>query len=598
MRQYDAVDPAPSGSLASLDSTSPRIAAIPGLSSAVFQRLMELYEKARVPSSRSLMHNLVDALKVTIDCSPAELGRIPKSGPVVVVANHPFGILDGAVLGALLLEVRPDVKIVTNFLLTGVPELEQYCIFVDPFGTRTSASFNRSGLKKSIEWLRDGGLLVMFPAGEVAHWQVRQKRVADPDWNANAARLVKRTGANVVPVFFEGSNSLPFHLMGMVHPKLRTMRLPHELLNKTGSKVALRIGSAMPASTLETLPDDRSATRYLRWRTELLGERGRTVQAPKLPVSLVQPRKPEEIVPPVPKTILVEEYESLGPEALLDESREYQVVAVQWEDCPSLMREVGRLREVTFRAVGEGTGAPLDLDRFDRYYTHLLLWHRQKQEVVGGYRLVDLRKTIRGQGPQGLYTNTLFHFDPTLFEALGPAIELGRSFVRPEYQRQYGPLLMLWKGIAAYVAAHPDAPVLFGAVSISGAYSRLSRELLVKFLERSHESSCLSQFVRPRCVFRSKLVSRQELSLLEHFNSMEELSPAIEDIERDGKGVPILLRQYLKLGGKLLGFNLDKEFSDALDGLIVIDLRDTDPTILERYMGKTALQRFRAHHGC
>jgi putative hemolysin len=267
------------------------------------------------------------------------------------------------------------------------------------------------------------------------------------------------------------------------------------------------------------------------------------------------------------------------------------------DEAPHLQQEIGRLREVTFREVGEGTGKPLDLDRFDRYYWHLLLWNKTKQELVGGYRAGSTAEILPHRGIEGLYTSTLFRYDPLLFQKLGPALELGRSFVRPEYQRQYAPLLFLWKGIARFVAQHPQTPVLFGAVSISNDYCRASREMIYRFFEIRRNDEDLAGMVEPRMPFRPGRLRRWDCRALCYaLRDMDELSQPIADVETDGKGLPILIRQYARVGGKILGFNVDRKFSNVLDGLIVVDLRQTEPGVLERYMGRDGLARFRQHH--
>jgi putative hemolysin len=264
---------------------------------------------------------------------------------------------------------------------------------------------------------------------------------------------------------------------------------------------------------------------------------------------------------------------------------------------PRMLHEIGRQRELTFRQVGEGTGKSLDLDRFDDYYWHLLLWNRKKRELVGAYRAGNTTEILEQHGVAGLYTNTIFRYDERLFQKLGPSIELGRSFVRPEYQRQYAPLLLLWKGIAGLIAMHPEIPVLFGAVSVSNDYNKASRELIYRFFESRIEKDELSELVAARHPFRPAFLRRWDCTgMCRALRDLDELSEPIADVEPDGKGLPILMRQYGKIGGKLLGFSVDRGFSNTLDGLVVVDLRQTDPQVLHRYMGKKAAQRFQLVH--
>ena len=364
-----------------------------------------------------------------------------KRGPVVVVANHPYGMLDGAVLATLLRRVRPDVKVLTNFLLEGVPELERHCIFVDPMQTEHSGARNQRALRQALAWLQGGGMLAIFPAGEVSHWQMAQTEVTDPRWSDVAARLA---GAAALPVLFCGGNSLGFHIVGLIHPRVRTLLLLQEFLQQAGKKVAVRVGNVISADSVASLTREEEAIQYLRWRTYLLGQRGRTqVRWADAVRSVWQRRGQAAIAPAVPKELLACDLGALRAERCLVQNGEFAVYAAQAAEVPHLMQEIARLRELTFRHAGEGTGKRSDLDRFDRYYWHLFLWNRAKEELVGAYRAVNTAKVLEREGRKGLYTSTLFRYDERFFATIGPALELGRSFVRPEYQRQYAPLLLL-----------------------------------------------------------------------------------------------------------------------------------------------------------
>ena len=537
-------------------------------------------------------------MRIGIRVAATDQVRIPANGAVLVVANHPYGVLDGAILTVLLTRVRSDVKVLTNSLLGDIPELRKHCIFVDPFHTDRSIDLNRRALREALAWLQKGGMLAMFPAGEVSHWQMPTAQIADPEWNETAVRLLRRTGAAALPVYFCGHNSVGFQLMGMLHPKLRTAFLLQEFLRQKDKTVEVRVGSAIPPDSLTAIGNDREAVEYLRWRTYLLARRSklnaswstalrsRLASRIQLPVALG-----------VPAEFLAEEVARIPKDRCLAESGELAVYVGTAREMPHLLHEVGRLRELTFRKVGEGTGKSRDLDPFDDYYWHIVLWHKTKQELVGAYRAGDTAEILAERGISGLYTSTLFHYDERVFQKLGPAMELGRSFVRPEYQRQYAPLLLLWKGIARMVARRPQIPVLFGAVSISNAYNEASRELIYRFFEaRMHEDE-LAGLIEPRRPFRPAAVRRWDCrGMSQVLRDLDELSQPITDVEADGKGLPILLRQYAKVGGKLLGFNVDRKFSNVLDGLVVVDLRKTEAAVLERYMGRENAARFRLVH--
>ncbi len=567
-------------------------------------KVRDLYRRVRQSPNGFGLENLLVEMRVELRTDAADAARIPATGPVVVVANHPFGMLDGAVLAVLLTRVRPDVKVMTNFLLRDVPELARHCIFVNPFQSMRgsfpdSIDTNRRAIREAMEWLQKGGMLAIFPAGEVSHWQFPHGEIADPMWNDTAARLVRRTGAAALPIYFCGRNSVSFHLFGMIHPQLRTAFLLQEFLHQEGRAVEVRVGSEIPTDSISNIVDDREATEYLRWRTYLLARRTRREKSwPVAMRSTISAKLQQPIAPAEPAEVLQAELSQLAVDRCLAENGDLAVYLVKANEAPRTLQELGRLREVTFRAAGEGTGRRRDLDHFDRYYWHVLLWHKTKRELVGAYRAGTTAEIIAERGLNGLYTSTLFRCDKRVFQKLGPALELGRSFVRPEYQRQFAPLLLLWKGIARLLATHVETPVLFGAVSISNDYSKASREMIYRFFETRMQEDELAGLIEPRQAFRPAGLRQWDCRAMCHaLHDLEELSQPIIDVETDGKGLPILLRQYAKIGGKMVGFNVDRKFSNVLDGLVVVDLRKTEPAVLERYMGREAAAQFRERHG-
>jgi putative hemolysin len=581
-------------------ATPPLVPGLPGFAGQLMpmKETRALYGRVRSAAQGFRLETLLAEMQVDLQVQPADLERIPAKGALVAVANHPFGVLDGAALAVLLRRVRRDVKVMTNSLLEGIPELHEFCIFVDPFRSPTSVDKNARALKQAVEWLRQGGALAVFPAGEVSQWKVTQAQVTDPAWNHVAARLVCKTGANALPVYFCGQNSMAFQMLGLIHPRLRTLFLLREFMEQRGNTLEVRVGSAIPAELVGSIESDEEATEYLRLRTYLLSQRGK--KKPSLPakVRAALPRKPQQpIAPAVPAGLALRDIQALPAERLLIENSEFAVYAARAGEMPYLLDELGRQREITFRAAGEGTGRSVDLDPFDAYYWHLLLWNKDKRELAGAYRAGNTDEIIRQHGVKGLYTNTVFRYDEKLFMKIGSALELGRSFVGVEYQRQYAPLLLLWKGIARFVAKHPETPVLFGAVSISNEYNRASREMIVRYFEDRQDGREFAGLVHPRTPFRAPLLRRWDCRILcRALRDLDELSGPISDVEEDGKGLPILIKQYAKLGGKLVGFNLDRKFSDVVDGLVIVDLRQTDPGVLERYMGKEGYAAFCRHH--
>jgi putative hemolysin len=489
-------------------------------------KVRDLYRCVRLSCDGFRLESLLEQMRIDLRVEAADLARVPESGPVVVVANHPFGMLDGAALAVLLMRVRPDVKVMTNFLLGDVPELKEHCIFVDPFETNRSHNLNHRAAREAIDWLKGGGILAVFPAGEVSHWQFPQGQVVDAEWSDLAVRLIRKTGAAVLPVYFCGHNSLSFQLFGMIHPRLRTAFLLQEFLQQEGRTVEMRVGGEIVAESITAIPNDREAVEYLRWRTYLLARRSKG--AAWWPVDMRSkflPRPQQGVAPAMPPEMLAEELERLPGQRCLSESGDLAVYLVEALEVPGLLQEVGRLREVTFRQVGEGTGKRLDLDSFDNHYWHLLLWNKTKDELVGAYRAGNTAQILPRYGVRGLYTSTLFRYDERLFEKIGPAIELGRSFIRPEYQRQYAPLLLLWKGIARLVAMHPELPVLFGAVSISNDYNRASREMIYRFFESRMRDDELTKMIEPRRPFRPARLRPWDCRAMDHaLRHLEDLS--------------------------------------------------------------------------
>ncbi len=549
-------------------------------------QMEELYEKT---SGASLTESLLRELQIKVEVSPIDLSRIPASGPVVAVCNHPHGILDGIVLADMLPKIRRDVRILTNGFLGDMPELADICFFIDPFDKPENRIANGKSLKKSIQHLKNGGFLLIFPAGEVSHFDLKKRAICDPEWTTTASRLIRMTKAKALPMLIRGANSLSFQMLGLVHPRLRTAALPAEFLKKRGAVIEVRIGSAVDAAKLEALGDDSSATGYLRLRSELLGKRVANES------DIVASATP--VAEAVPAEKLEREIAALPVSCFLEETRDLQCYLAAAHQIPNTLREIGRLREITFRAAGEGSGETLDIDRYDAHYLHLFLWNRSTQEVVGAYRVGDIPKVLSRYGTKGLYTKSLFHFQPGFFNRLGPSLELGRSFVRPEYQRQFAPLLLLWKGIGQFVSRNPEYKILIGPVSVSNQYSPASRELIARYFERSTGMKSWFSAVRPKHKLRSKMVQKWEKeALCALLRDVDDLSAPISDLEPDGKGVPILVKQYLKLGGKLLAFSVDPEFANTLDGFVLVDLTKTTPETLGRYMGREQAQQFLAWH--
>ncbi len=556
------------------------------------------YDAVDYDTQQPFYDKLLERMNVNYHISERDMERIPKDGRVVVVANHPFGGIEGVILASILRSVRSDSKIMANYILERIPELRDVFLFVDPFGGKDASRANLKAMKDSIQWLRDEHVLGIFPAGEVASFSVGRRKVVEARWSETVAGIVRKTEAPVLPIYFDGCNGPLFQMLGLIHPRLRTAMLPNEFVNKRDRDIDICIGKAITYNKLKSFESDKEMTHYLRQRTFMLQNRtGEEMEAEKA-VSVSMPETHvEPIIDPVPVEKMEEDLSSLDPSRCLLDSGELSVYYAVKDEIPNIVREIGRLREVTFRGTHEGTGRSIDLDAFDDYYLHLFVWNSEKKELVGAYRIGRTDKVIKEYGKKGLYTTTLFNIKSSLFDEISPALEMGRSFIRPEYQRSFAPLMLLWKGIGHYVVKYPQYKVLFGPVSISSEYHSMSRHLMVSFLKLHNYLPDMARKVSPKQPYRARRVKGLDPKNRTMIRSLEDVSELVSEFESDNKGVPILLKQYLKLGGKLLGFNVDPDFSDVLDGLILVDLNQTDPKILKRYMGDEGIRIFHEYHG-
>lgn len=529
-----------------------------------------------------------------------DLAKIPDHGPLVVVANHPFGGIEGIILGDLLQRIRPDTKILGNHLLEKIAPIRDSLIPVDPFGLKHAVRSNAKLFRTGLRWLKAGNSLITFPAGEVSHYCHGKRCITDPPWSPHVAALVRMSGARVLPVFFPGRNSVLFNLMGLFHPRLRTMMLPRELVAKKTSRVSLFVGRGIPPQRIKNFNGNHALIRWLRFNTYILANRvernDRSVFFPKKQHK--KEKALQALTQPVPKALLAAEAANIPESNRLVSHKQMAVFVAEGQQIPHLLREIGRLREKTFREVGEGTGRSMDVDLFDSYYRHLILWNAERSEVVGAYRMGDTREILTRFGRKGLYTHSLFRFKTGLFRYLADSLEMGRSFIRSEYQKQSNCLALLWKGIGAYLVRHPEYRILFGPVSISNSYHRVSKRIMIQFLKRCCTSSELTAYVRPRCpISRFSRHNLKDMDTTHPTESIDDVSMLVSEIEDDGKRVPVLIKHYLKLNGQFIAFNIDRDFSDAIDGLVVVDLIQTDPKILQQFMGKAGYASYIRNYG-
>jgi putative hemolysin len=538
----------------------------------------------------------LEVLGVRYKVKESDLDRIPMEGPVFIMANHPFGGIDGLIMGSLIDRVRPDSKLLVNYLLGKIANMGGRCFYVNPFGGREAKLANLRGMKNSLRWLKEGNALGTFPSGTVSHLKWGSRRVTDPEWVENLAAVILKTKATVVPVYFNGRNSNTFQLTGLLHPWLRTLMLPREMIKAKKRVVEVRIGNPISARRLEHFGSSREIMDFLRLRTYILKSR-EVAEKTFFTKGLRRSHSGKEIVGPQPLDKLEEDLAELTGNEILIDHDPFIVYAAKAVKIPHILLELGRLREITFRAVGEGTGESTDLDKYDSDYYHLFIWNKKEREIVGSYRLGLTDEIVPIRGKRGLYTTTLFRFKTGVISSVSPAIELGRSFVVEKYQRKPVSLGLLWKGIGQFIVRRPEYCTLFGPVSISNEYRGLSKNLMVTYLTEHNQDPILASRVKAKNPARSRFFgSLDKRSFKRSVRDIEDVSALISEIEREERGVPVLLRQYLKLNATFLSFNVDPAFNDSLDGLMLVDLRRTSTKTLNKYMGAEGATAFRAYH--
>lgn len=577
-------------------------------------KINRLYGNAQPRTGVDFAQNILDQLQVTPVADTRKLENLlPKTGPFVMVANHPHGALDGLLLMVLVAKIRPDVKFLGNFLLTKIDSLNEFFLPVDPFDARNGR--NISGVRRAVEHLKAGKPLVIFPSGEVSTFQKRFSKIEDKTWSPSIAKMILGAGVPVIPTYIEGRNSLIFHLLGKIHPMLRTLRLPLELTNKTGETVHLTFGAPVNPKLLQESGSAEAAADFLRTNVyclrsvvsdDELSEREKELQreaqtrsrhARKRKSPAAKP-VPREVVPPVDPMLLARELESIAPKRMLTRVGAMCLFCSPTSDIPLTMTEIARLREVTFREVGEGTLQEMDSDAYDDLYQHLFIWDSEKMAIAGAYRIGFGDVLLDNRGFEGFYTYTLFEFSRHLSGVLRQSIELGRSFVVHDYQRRSQTLLLLWRGILHVLLRNPSYRYLMGPVSMSGGYAMAAKWLLIDYIKANHWNAELAKYVIPRNGVGALGRPTVDAEMIRRIVSADEIDKLIRDVEPSGQGMPVLMKKYLQLGGRVMGFNIDPLFNDTLDAMLILDLCDVPKEkidmVAREYAGENVYERFRA----
>jgi len=560
-----------------------------------FNKINKVYEQIGDKKGIEFIDELIHILEIKFEYDKEELKkRIPKEGAFIVVANHPFGGLDGILLIKILSSVRPDIRVLSNFLLQKIDQIHNFFLEDNPFDRVQAEESGHKGIKSAQTHLLNGGGLCIFPAGEVSGYDA-QRTISDRIWQYSAIKFIKTAHVPIVPVHFHGQNSRLFYLMERIHPNLKVIKLPSEMLNKRNKLIKIRIGSPVSVTEQDSFTDIYQFGRYLRAKTYSLSSK---IEVKRFfNYSLKRQQKVEEVAAPVDPALILREVKNLEKDYLLFRMKNYAIYCVPSKEIPNILYEIGRLREVTFREVGEGTNRAIDLDEFDLYYHQMFIWDEEADQIVGAYRIGKGADILHRYGVRGFYTHTLFRMKTGMEPTLMQSMELGRSFVVKEYQRKPMSLFLLWKGILYFILKNPEYRYLLGPVSISNNYSENSKDMIIKFIMAHHFDWQRAKDITPRNSYKFKSNDNNINVLMENMGEdINKLDKTIGDVDEMNSGLPVLLKKYIKLNANIIGFNVDPKFNNCLDGLIILDLFDVPKNTIESLSKETndgsILERF------
>lgn len=533
---------------------------------AGLDKLNELYDRLADYKGVEFSDKVLESLDITLNVNTPALENIPKEGGVVITSNHPFGGLDGLAALSILGKVRKDVKILTNFILSKVPNVSDHFIPINTtyaFGKFTAPTI--SGLRQAEEHLLKGGLLVIFPAGEVSSWNNQGKVVEDAEWMTYISRQVRRSKCPVIPMYFHGKNSKYFQWLGRISTKLSDLRFTGEIFDKKGKEIKVRIGSVIQHAELEKFQEDKIVAKFLRSRSYMLEadtiEKDESVYTTRLGDF-------------VPTDVLLKELEE-NKDAHMFDVGTLSCYLFDYNRIPNMMREIAVRREEAFRAVGEGTNNSLDTDPYDVYYKHLVLWDNTTKDLVGAYRLGLGADILREKGIHGFYADTLFRYSDKFAPVLEKCVELGRSFVSVSHQKDTLALMLLLKGLFYTLMKYPEYKYLIGPVSISSWYPMLYRSVMIHYLKQFHRNPAYDDMTNPKTPFVPDFGRVDPGALL--FGKTTNLEMFDRYLLRMSGGqyrLPPLLKKYIKMGSKIIDYNVDPDFNYCVDGLIMLALED------------------------
>ncbi|GAA3778541.1 lysophospholipid acyltransferase family protein [Corallibacter vietnamensis] len=539
--------------------------------------LNNIYNRNKHLEKLEFLDSILNEFQIKFEIPEEDLKRLPKDGAYITVSNHPLGGIDGILLLKLMLEQREDFKIIANFLLHRIEPLKPYIMPVNPFESRKDVKSSISGFKSAISHLKEGHPLGVFPAGEVSTYK-DGKLVVDKPWEEAAMKLIKKAEVPVVPIYFHAKNSQLFYKLSKISDTFRTAKLPSELLTQKRRVIKVRIGRPISVNDQKehaTLPE---FSEFLRRKTYMLSnsfdEKGKFLS--NISSTLKVPKPPKRIATPIDKAVMNKEVEAArdGDYRLL-QSKNYEVFLTPANVIPNVLREIGRLREITFREVGEGTNEAIDLDAFDTYYHHMFLWDNEQQLIAGAYRMGLGSEIFKRFGIDGFYLQDLFRFEPELHKMMSQSIEMGRAFIIKEYQQKPMPLFLLWKGIVHTTLRYPEHKFLIGGVSISNQFTNFSKSLMIEFMKSHYYDPYIAQYVHPKKEFKVKLKDADKDFVFDETEAdLNKFDKIIDEVEPGALRLPVLLKKYIKQNAKLVAFNVDPLFNNSVDGLMYIKIAD------------------------
>jgi putative hemolysin len=538
-------------------------------------RLNSIYDKNKHLSDVTFLNAILDQLEVKFEIPEEDFKRLPKEGAYITISNHPLGGVDGILLLKLMLERAPNFKIIANFLLHRIEPLKPYIMPVNPFENHKDAKSSVVGIKETLRHLSDGHPLGMFPAGEVSTYK-DGKLVVDKDWEEGAIKVIRKAQVPVVPIYFHAKNSRFFYFLSKINSTFRTAKLPSELFSQKERTIKVRIGKPISVAEQNEYQELKDYTKFLRKKTYLLAKpfekKVKLLSAQNLKI----PKSQKKIVTAAETENLIQEVNALrGTDAQLLQSKNYEVYLVQAKKIPNILHEIGRLREITFREVGEGTNESIDIDYFDRYYHHMFLWDEDTKQIAGAYRMGLGSQIFPKKGIEGFYLNDLFRFEPELFDMMQHSIEMGRAFIVKEYQQKPMPLFILWKGIVHTTLRYPEHKYLIGGVSISNQFSDFSKSLMIEFMKSHYYDPYVAQYINPKKEYKVKLKDADKDFIFDETEAdLNKFDKIIDELEPTNLRLPVLMKKYIKQNARVVAFNVDPLFNDAIDGLMYIRIED------------------------